>query len=141
MDTTTNAKKYRSGQQSIQIVLSLFQSNPTDHSLELSFDSLEIRELCHNLHTANDAIGEYDLSALKIRLVDLDAASNAAEYLDLFQDDVTMSDDGAGFYIALSTMALIAVQAHTKAPHDGEGQIDWSRVKRVKIVSLERLDD
>lgn len=109
--------------------------------MELSFDSLEIRELCHNLHSANDVIGEYDLSALKLRLVDLDAASNAAEYLDLFQDDVTMSDDGAGFYIALSSMALIVVQAHTKPPFDRAGQIDWSHVKRVKIVSLERLDD
>jgi hypothetical protein len=118
-----------------------FQSNPPDQSLELSFDSLEIRELCHNLHTANDAVGEYDLSALKLRLVDLDAAANAAEYLDLFQDDVTFSDDGAGFFIALGSMYLIVVQAHTKPPVDGRGQIDWSRVKRVKIAGLERLDD
>jgi hypothetical protein len=109
--------------------------------LELSFDSLEIRELCHNLHTANDVIGEHDLSALKLRLVDLDAATNAAEYLDLFQDGVTLSDDGAGFFITLSSMYLIVVQAHTRPPIDGVGQIDWSRVKRVKIVSLERLDD
>lgn len=109
--------------------------------MELSFDSLEIRELCHNLHTANDVIGEHDLSVLKLRLVDLVAAGDAAEYLDLFHDDVTMSDDGAGFYITLSTMVLIVVQAHTKSPLNGAGQIEWSRVKRVKIINLERLDD
>ena len=109
--------------------------------MELSFDSLEIRELCHNLHTANDVVGDHDLSLLKLRLVDLDATTNAAEYLDLFHDDVTLSDDGAGFIIKLSSMYLIVVQAHTKPPIDGAGQIDWSRVKRVKIVSLERLDD
>lgn len=109
--------------------------------MELSFDSLEIRELCHNLHTANDVIGEHDLSALKLRLVDLDAASHAAEYLDLFPNDVTMSDDGTGLQIALSTMVLIVVQAHVKPPLDSAGQVEWSRVKRVKIISLERLDD
>lgn len=117
------------------------QSNPPEQSLELSFDSLEIRELCHNLHTANDAVGEYDLSALKLRLVDLDAAANAAEYMDIFQDDVTFSDGCTRFFIALDSMYLIVVQAHIKPPVDDGGQIDWSRVKRVKIAGLERFDD
>ncbi|WP_151449181.1 hypothetical protein [Lacisediminimonas profundi] len=109
--------------------------------MELSFVSPEIRDLCLNVQTAIDAIGEHDFSVLKQRLADLDAVNNAAEYMDLFQDDVSVSEDGSELYIKLSTMVLIVAQAHTNLPVAATGQIDWSRVKRVKIVSLERIDD
>ena len=110
-------------------------------SLELSFDSQEIRNLCLNVQIAIDALGEHDSSILQQRLADLDAVTNVAEYLDLFQDEVNISEDGSELYITLSTMVLIIVQAHAKPPIDDIGQIKWSRVKRVKIVSLERIDD
>ncbi|WGG50465.1 hypothetical protein [Rugamonas sp. DEMB1] len=108
--------------------------------MELSFDTLDIRDLCLNVQIAIEAVGQHDSFALLQRLADLAAAHDVAEYLDLFFE-VSVSADDWELCIPLSSMALIVEQAHTKPPLDDSDQIDWSRVKRVKIVSLERIDD
>jgi hypothetical protein len=110
------------------------------NSLELAFASLLIRDICLNPHIARETLSEADCVALQGRLSDLAAVVSAEEFQILHSALCQPSADGNGFRVKLFHVQLVCVPAHLKMPTDGDGLVDWSAVKRVKIVSLEKIN-
>ena len=76
--------------------------------------------------------------SLSQRLADMAACDSVAEFVDLFDDDVSAS--GADSYtLRLDggwTMTFKA--AHLKLPKTQADETDWSRVRRVMILAVEQ---
>lgn len=107
--------------------------------LELAFDTKEVRMLCENHELAVHELGQEVAGTLLHRLADLRAAQSP---LDLLvgspkahpdQPRNTTLSMGPGYNLVISAN-------HTKAPLSKTGGLDWARVRRVKIIRIERAD-
>lgn len=104
--------------------------------LELAFGTEELRDMCEHEATAIARLGHLAAAALKNRLSDIRAAE--------FMCDVVAGHPRSGvisglncFHLELADRFVLAVVANHVPPRlDGNGQTDWSRVRRVKVVSV-----
>jgi hypothetical protein len=106
--------------------------------LELAFDTEELRDMCEHEATAIGRLGTLPAEALKNRLSDIQAAdfindvvagrprSNVVSGVECFQFDL------ADQYV------LTVAPNHAPPRLDGNGLADWSRIRRVKVVSVEQ---
>jgi hypothetical protein len=105
--------------------------------LELAFESKLLRALCEQEIKAKKELGEDTANALRRRIADLRAASSVEDLL--VGRPRFNSDDGEEHLILdLGSAHTITVAAnHVKNPVTASGNLDWSKISRVKIVKIE----
>lgn len=108
----------------------------TAHHLELAFESLELRRLCENALKAKRLLGVDVAKALQERLADLHAATSID---DLLIGTPTPLRHGSVQQMAIFLghgIRLVFVQNHRRCPTLDSGNVDWSQVRRIKIVEI-----
>jgi toxin HigB-1 len=104
--------------------------------LELSFYDKNIRHICENNSFAIRKYGERVANKLKGRLADMIAVDCP---LDLPAGNLLIiksSGDNVCKLELSDGYSLLFCQIQNKIPLDEAGEIDWSKVNRVKILKL-----
>lgn len=107
--------------------------------MELSFKDRDIRDICLSSLEAEQKLGARVAKCLIRRLADLSAVASVEEFFQFpgnprldqesqFQVVVDLSDE----------WLLLFGNGHVKRRLKSNGEIDWARVTRVKILGLER---
>lgn len=101
--------------------------------LEIAFQTRELRRVCERQVSIYEELGEADGERFQRRLDDIQAASKVTELLPMF---VTFCKN-AHFRLNFAPDKDILLKAnHVDNPTDANGNIDWGKVNRVKIVSI-----
>lgn len=105
-------------------------------TLELAFKSKFLRTLCESEETAYRKLGVKVTKRLKARLEDLQAAANITE---LTAGAPRPVDDGTQQHMAVSLVEGYSIEFaanHVSNPVTSSGDVDWSKVRRIKILSI-----
>jgi len=109
--------------------------------LEFAFSHDHIRQICQRRAAAVAELGEEIALNLERVLADIDACGDAVEFGALCQDDlVELSEHrwrlrlGGGWCVEF-------VSGHAKPRRSETGRTDWSKVTRLRIEALGRIDD
>ena len=97
---------------------------------------MELRTICEIEAHARNRLGDETAGVLKRRLADIRSAETIS---DLIAGRPRELDDGSGQMVIdlYSSYHLVFCANHPSNPVADRGNIDWSRVSRVKIVSIE----
>jgi hypothetical protein len=102
--------------------------------LIIAFASAALREACQDAAVAEAKYGQRVASALKRRLADLRAATSLS---DLVAGAPTAVGEGARMVVRLlDGFQMVLAPNHQKNPQDGENRIEWSKVRRIKILEI-----
>ena len=107
----------------------------------LSFQTRDVRTVCEEDTQAKQRLGSAAAEALRHRLEDLRAAVVISDVLvgGLRLDPTSI--DGAVQLLDLDDGWVLRFQAnHAKLPRTEDGMIDWTRVNRIKIIDITRLN-
>ena len=103
--------------------------------MELAFESEKLRDICERESEAARKLGSTAAGMLRHRLADLEAAKSAK---DLLAGQPRVAPDGVTMIIELSDGYKLAfVPNHLLNPTSSAGKIDWAKVSRVRIVSID----
>ena len=106
--------------------------------MELSFETRDLRRTCESEVKANQRYGDEVAGALRRRLADLRAAATVHDLVAGVSDAVT-DEPGIRFVELGSGYRMIVAANHPKNPETSTGEVDWERVRRVKIIEIEQL--
>jgi len=104
--------------------------------LELAFCTEEIRDICTLDNRAIDYLGAKAAAALRNRLSDIRAADFIGDVLagNLRQ---VLIHGVACCLIDLDAGCILTIACNQPSPKtDQNGEVDWSKVRRVKVTSL-----
>jgi plasmid maintenance system killer protein len=110
-------------------------------ALELAFDKKLLRQLCENETRAKRDLGVRVAEKLKRRLADLRAAKCVK---DLVAGRPRELDGDRCRHIAVDLCEgcrIVFCANHNTIPELGSGDVDWSKVSRVKIIEIENDHD
>jgi plasmid maintenance system killer protein len=106
-------------------------------AMEIAFENKSLRKLCESERTARRSLGARVAERLKRRLADLRAANCVQDVVagrprELHGNSAgqVVLDLGEGAYLVFCTN-------HSVAPLSDGTHVDWSKVNRVKIISIE----
>jgi hypothetical protein len=103
--------------------------------LELAFESQALRTICEDEDRAREELDPTVAEMLKHRLADLRAAKTPK---DLLVGHPRVGDDSGWMVVDLAGDSRIVFKAnHVKNPVGKDGELDWSRVSRIKILRIE----
>lgn len=109
-------------------------------SIQLAFQTAKLRQICESSVSAKRSLGEAAARSLHTRLADLQASVSLANMVNLgfavFDRD---SDARILIYIDCG-YAVTAIVNNRPEPRLEDGQLDWKRVTRLKILSIERAE-
>ena len=109
--------------------------------MELAFESESLRTICENEARAAVELGPEVAAMLKRRLADLRAATSVAD-LVAGRPRVLPDENGERLVIEFCEgYKIVLVGNHPKNPSDDAGGLDWPRIRRLRLVRLERDDD
>lgn len=100
----------------------------------LAFSEKALRQLCLSESKARRVLGEQVAQRLKRRLADLSAAESV---MDLVAGQPCELDN-AQMSLALCDGYHIFFCANSKVPFLESGAVDWSHVRRIKILRIEK---
>jgi plasmid maintenance system killer protein len=109
--------------------------------VHLAFKTRELRSLCEGSHDAQEKYGAVIANKLRLRLAQIYAAPTP---LDLPPNTYTLLGEGIKQHMIFHLdqhHCLIVAPNLVDASTDANGIIDWNRVARVKITSLEVCDE
>lgn len=107
--------------------------------MDLAFADKFMRNICESESNANRTLGADVASKLKARLADIAAAEHA--------DELVLGSpkklDGAlhghlSLELGVKISILLAIN-HPRPPTDASGKIEWSRVRRLKVIRIAEL--
>jgi hypothetical protein len=109
--------------------------------LEISFFTKELRDICQKCAEAETLYGSDVAGALRRRIADLLAVDCYVELplgnprlINKDGVDCLIIDLCDGFYLKFYT-------GHQRNPYDADGNVDWKRVSRVKLIFIGRDND
>ena len=102
----------------------------------IAFSTEEIRELCTIDNTAVRELGQKGAETLKNRLADIDAAESISEVLAGSPRRALVADQDCYLIDLADSLVLTLRCNHVNPKRDKQGQIDWTRVRRVKVISV-----
>jgi proteic killer suppression protein len=106
--------------------------------LLIAFSTQELRDLCTDDTHAIEQLGKNASDALKNRLKDIDAADSINEVL-AGRPRRVMFEGQACYVIELADEVGLTIGCSQVNPkRDAQGNVDWSRVRRVKVVFVGR---
>ncbi len=108
-------------------------------SLDLAFNTIELRKICENEVYAKQKLGPIASTSLKHRLADLLAASSIN---DIIVGNLRPLDNNNKQMIIDITEDYVMVfsQNHRKVLTDDLGKIDWYKTTRIKILYIGSYD-
>jgi toxin HigB-1 len=101
-----------------------------------SFLSKEIREVCENEQIAKKMLGSEIAEKLQNRLADIVSANFVT---DLLAGNPMLIRGTSQTYFKLdltSNCQIRFTSNHNKPPLNNQGKIDWSKVRRIKILEI-----
>jgi len=108
--------------------------------IQLAFQDENLRKVCESTISAKRKYGGIAGQSLHARLADLKAAGSPVELVELgFAVFDKINDDRIVVYLD-DGYYLYAVANHNPLPAL-HGQLAWSKVTRVKIISIERANE
>jgi len=109
-------------------------------TLELAFADKTLRGICESESVAMQSLGANVASKLKHRLADLSAATSTDDLVAGNPHEVDGNGHGL-FAIELEEGIQLLLSAnHQSIPRVQTGKVDWSNVRRVKIIAIGRQD-
>lgn len=111
--------------------------------MELTFANKEFRDLCLNESLAMQVLGPPLAEKLKRRLADLVAVSFVTDLFALPGRPRELSNDRHGRMVIdlINGQQLVFQSGHIRERILQSGAVDWSRVRRIKILGLESSHD
>lgn len=106
--------------------------------MELAFDTEDLRDMCEHEATAIARLGTLPAEALKNRLSDIRAADFISDVVAGRPRTSVISGVECFQFDLADRYALTVTANHAPPRLDGNGLTDWSRVRRVKVVSVEQ---
>lgn len=101
----------------------------------LAFTTAELRDLCASPTTADQKYGRRTAAALRARIADLRAARHA---LELPATVERLQGDPPCLRVLLPKGHVMTWQVNQSPLPLADGKIDWARVRRVKLLSIDR---
>jgi proteic killer suppression protein len=109
--------------------------------LELAFSTLSLRTICEDEAQAKNTLGSKVAEVLKRRLADLRAATSVTDLI-AGQPRVLDGADKRKMAIDLCDGQRIVFCAnHPKNPVGKTGEIDWQKVRRIRILGIDNSHD
>lgn len=106
-------------------------------AVEIAFAKKSLRQLCESERTARHSLGARVAERLKRRLADLRAA-NCVKDLIAGRPRELQSDRAGLIAVDLGEGFQLIFSANHSVPPLADGtHLDWSKVNRVKIISIE----
>lgn len=107
--------------------------------MELAFIDQEFRDLCVNESIAKQVLGLPLASSLKKRLADLSAASMVADIFGLpgRPRELTGYNQEKIAVNLIDNHLLLFTSGHLNTPYLPTGTVDWSNVRRIKILGID----
>jgi hypothetical protein len=107
--------------------------------LELSFETLEVRDICEKLETATERLGPFASAALIRCLADIEAMETMAEITAFFPDELdSLSPDEKALQFEAG-YSLVFRSGHARTPKTSTGNTDWKRVTRLRIMAVRSM--
>ncbi len=106
--------------------------------MELAFDKKSLREVCENEDKAKRDLGVRVAERLKRRLADLRAATCVKDLVAGQPRELDGADHRHITIDLCEDYRIVFCANHTATPMLESGDVDWSRVSRVKILRIER---
>jgi plasmid stabilization system protein ParE len=105
--------------------------------MELAFATRQLRSLCQDGEQAAGNLSRSLTTHLQSRLADLRAAGSVADLIA--GRPMLVEGREAGVQLDLSAgYVLVCRVNHADPPRDAVGKIDWRRVRRLRIVAIEK---
>lgn len=105
--------------------------------MEISFDTIPLRTLCEDPKVADANYKPAVAATLRNRLADLDAAATVSDLPPVGNPRSLLVDEQARYVLDLtSSYALHFCSAHVKTPRLTTGEVDWSKVSRIKLLAI-----
>lgn len=105
--------------------------------MDISFSTIALRTLCEDPKVA-DANYKLDVAAsLRGRLADIVAADTVLDLPPVGNPRPLFVDEQEQYVLDLtSPYTLHFCSAHVKTPRLATGEVDWSRVSRIKLLAI-----
>ncbi len=104
--------------------------------MEIAFDARSLRTLCENRALAETELGTEVATMLRHRLADMRAARSAKDLI------VGSPRELDGVHVPRMAISLSSGQQiviapnHQKNPRTETGTLDWSKVRRVRVLDI-----
>jgi toxin HigB-1 len=115
----------------------LYAASKRTESLQLAFESKQLRTVCEDEVQAKGELGETVAKTLKHRLADLRAATSVK---DLVAGKPRLLPEPEANNMAVDLCEgrrFVFTANHVSNPTTPENNLDWSRVTRIKILRIE----
>lgn len=106
--------------------------------MEIAFAKKSLRQLCESERRGCRLLGAPVTERLKSRLADFQAANCVIDLVAGRPREIESAQPGRMAIELGEGFQLIFASNHSHAPLIDGSRIDWSRVSRVKILSIER---
>lgn len=115
----------------------LLDTCPVTKRLDISFDNIPLRTLCEDPKVANANYKPVVAAALHGRLADLAAAATVSDLPPVGNPRSLLVDEQARYVLDLiPPYALHFCSAHVKTPCLATGEVEWSKVSRIKLLAI-----
>lgn len=109
--------------------------------MDLCFATKRIKSVCERSGKAYSVLGIAAAEALHRRIADLMAAKTIYDIL-LGNPRLVQNASGGKMAIDISEEYILIISAnHTTNPLTSDKRVDWTRVRRVKVLKIEGKDD
>jgi len=105
-------------------------------AVEIAFAKRALRQLCESERTARRSLGHAIAERLKRRLADLRAAKCVTDLVAGRPKEIQSTQPGRMVIDLGEGFQLIFCANHDQAPLTNGLRVDWSKVNRVKILSI-----
>lgn len=102
--------------------------------MQIAWNSAELRDVCEIADAADSALGPEVATQLRSRLADLAAADSPLELLA--GDPEFVDGDPPTLHIRLTADRLLTIVSNHQVHGPRRPVTDWSRVRRIRIVSI-----
>lgn len=109
-------------------------------AIQLAFQDEDLRKICESSISAKRKYGGIAGQALHARLADLKAAESPAELVEWGFAKFDDAINGRLIIFLDDAYRLHAAANHKPLPGE-PGQVDWTQVNRIKILSVERANE
>lgn len=104
--------------------------------MEIAFDTAALREICEKREAATSTFGKELALDLEQLLADLEASTNAEEFLALVDGNAPQNGSQNFSVIVPGKFEIVFRSGHVKTPTDEKGSVKWGMVKRVILQDL-----
>lgn len=108
------------------------------NELDIAFQTEELRQECINKNIAKKKFGATVADRLLNRLADLRAAESVDDLVVGLQSQISGEAGNTRVLELAEGYELVFVAHHLNAPLLADNRVDWTRVSRVKIVSIKK---